>query len=109
MRRILTLTALPALLVTGQAGAQPVNDGPMGWGGGWGHMGGGGIFMLVFWIAILVGIFWVVTRLMRAGTDRRDTVDRENAALDILDQRYARGEIDKEEYQARRTDILRNR
>ncbi len=73
----------------------------MGWGGGWG--GGGGFFGL-FWLALLiVGVVVLVRWLLR-----RDTLgagQSEGRALSILKERYARGEIDKAEFDARKRDI----
>jgi putative membrane protein len=71
----------------------------------WGPWGLWGIammlMMLVFWgaviAAIVLGIRWL-TGLGRAGRPH-------DAALDILRQRYARGEIDKEEFEAKRRDL----
>jgi putative membrane protein len=61
------------------------------------------LMMLVFWAivitAVVIGIRW----LLRQG--RPGEVS--DAALDILRQRYARGEIDREEFEARRRDLQR--
>ncbi len=77
----------------------------------WGYMGGGylgGIVMLLFWTAVLVAVVFFVVWLVRQGQSGGSskqaggyTGDRESA-LDILDRRYARGEIDREEYEERR-------
>ena len=57
-------------------------------------------FMFLVWLLVLVaiaaGVSWVVRNV---GTTRRDD------ALGILRQRYARGEISKEEYENRRRDL----
>jgi len=68
--------------------------------GMWGP-GFGGIFMILFWGLIIVGIVALVKFLMPPsgeGTPRRDPVD-------ILEERYARGEIDREEFESRRRDL----
>lgn len=70
----------------------------------WGLWGAWGIgmmlFMLVFWgliiVGLVVGLRWLVTQGRESRSD---------AALDILRQRYARGEIDKEEFEARKRDL----
>lgn len=67
-----------------------------GWGMGWGWFAAMHAF---WWVLVLV----VVVLLYRAWRADR-TEDRRNA-LDILRQRYARGEIDEAEY-ARRKKIL---
>lgn len=69
----------------------------------WWMWGAGGlvmmVMMLVFWAlvitALVVGVRWI----MRQGTRPRD------AALDVLRERYARGEIDRQEFEARRRDL----
>jgi putative membrane protein len=70
----------------------------MGWGGA-GHFGLG----LLLWWALLIGFVVFVVWLLRRGSfaGRAD----ESRALSILKERYARGEIDKAEFDARRRDI----
>jgi putative membrane protein len=72
-----------------------------GWGGGMGW--GFGMFgMLLFWIVVIAGIV-ALLRWMTAGPAAGTrSGDR---ALEILRERYARGEIDREEYEARRRDL----
>lgn len=78
----------------------------MMWGyDGFGYGGGAmGIGMLLFWGLIIV----LVVALAR-GWGRRSEDDgprpREKTALDILSERYARGEIDKGEYEEKRRDL----
>ena len=72
------------------------------WGWGWGGMWLGPLFMLVLLglvVAVFVGLVQWVSGGRAAG--RGDTP----TARDILDARYARGEIDREEYLKRRQDI----
>ena len=75
-----------------------------GWGyGGYGMMGMAGIGMnLILGIAvILLGIY-----LFRRNTSHvHNTVLGKNPAMDILRERYARGEMDSEEYQVRKRDL----
>lgn len=95
--------ALLPLLLAGSAAAQGRGewgwDGhPMGW--MWGGFGiGMMLIMLVFWVAVIaamvVGIRWLL------GQGR----GREDRALAILRERYARGEINREEYEQRRRDL----
>lgn len=70
---------------------------------GWGHMLFGGIMMAAFWIAVITLVVLLVRRL----TSRRNSPDspRSPSALALLEQRYARGEIDKQEYIERRRDL----
>jgi putative membrane protein len=75
---------------------------------GWG-MGFGGIWMMLVmvlaWALIIVGAIWLLAALFpKASGGNRDAQSGDNA-LTILQQRYARGEITKEEYEAIRHDI----
>ncbi|BAV33283.1 hypothetical protein SCL_0967 [Sulfuricaulis limicola] len=69
---------------------------------GWG-MGFGGIGMILFWVLIIAGIV-VLTKWLADGPRRSDT-PRENSALDVLKQRYARGEINREEFEQKKRDL----
>lgn len=70
-----------------------------------GHPAGWMIFHGAFWIlllaALLIGAVFLV-RSMRSGSKEHQGP----TALDVLDQRYARGEIDRDEYLRRKSDIL---
>jgi putative membrane protein len=76
----------------------------MGPGMGWGYgMGGfGSIIMLVFWIAVIVGIIFLVRWLLVSTGGSGRSARSEDSALEILKRRYARGEIDKEEFEEKR-------
>jgi len=76
----------------------------MGWSSGMGWFGG--IIMVIFWIAVIVGIVllirWLIisTRTTSHGTSSGDS------ALEILKRRYARGEIDKQEFEEKKKDLI---
>ena len=71
---------------------------------GMGGFGFGGIFMILVWVLIIAGIVMLAKWLFTAyGTGSRNG-DGSNA-LDILKERYARGEIDEQEYQKRKRDL----
>ncbi len=80
---------------------------PGGWGWGYGMMGGfGWVFMLLLVIvvvALVAGLLRDVFVGMRGhhGTPRAPG----SSARAILDERYARGEIDADEYKRRRADL----
>jgi len=57
--------------------------------------------MLVFWGAVIVGMVLAIRWLVSQGGAPRRT----DAAVDILRQRYARGEINKEEFDAKKRDL----
>ena len=80
----------------------------MMWGlgyGGWGHWGSwiGSIFMVAFWALVIVGGVYLVRFLVRLGREHGKSDD---SALEILKRRYARGEIGKEEFEAKRKDLM---
>jgi putative membrane protein len=66
---------------------------------GWGF--GGGFGMIVFW-ALIVLLIVLAVRGFRGGSDRTVSVPPANSALQVLQERFARGEIDKTEYEERR-------
>jgi putative membrane protein len=69
--------------------------------GMWGVWGLGMLLlMLVFWGLVIAGLVLAVRFLLRLGAEPRS-----DTALDILRQRYARGEITKEEFDAKRRDL----
>jgi putative membrane protein len=77
----------------------------MHWGWGWGygpHMWFGGIFMLIFWAVVIIGIVYLVRYLSRTSAGRQGPGE---SALDILKKRYARGEIAKEEFDRIKQDL----
>ncbi len=71
-----------------------------GWGGGI-MMLIGGLMMLLFWGGIIFLIFWLLRRQTwheGYGSGRRDP-------LDIAKERYARGEITKEQFEQIKKDL----
>ncbi len=77
----------------------------MGGYGGYGMGWFGGLFMIVFWVAVIAGIYllvrWVVT------TSRKgDRANGDDSPLEILKRRYARGEINKEEFERMKKELL---
>ncbi len=78
------------------------------WGWGmhpmWGLWGIWGIammlMMLVFWGVVIAGIVLGIRWLVSQGRGTHS-----DTALDILRQRYARGEINKDEFEARKRDL----
>ncbi len=75
----------------------------MGWADGHGWMGFGWIFMVLFWVLIIVGIIALLRWLGISGKDTRD--ESRKTPLEMLQERYARGEIEREEYEQKRRDL----
>jgi putative membrane protein len=71
------------------------------WDGGWGF--GMMLVMLLFLALIIVGVVFVVRSFSEGG--RTPSLHGGSRALDILDERFARGEIDREEYEERRRTL----
>lgn len=102
------LSALPLADAFAQQPPGPENYpyGPhmMGWGSGWYGM----IFGPIFMILMLAGVIAVTALLLRwlggpwHGTQAPHSTQSGRTALDILKERYARGEIDKDEFEERR-------
>ena len=104
MKLIATL-GLPLLAGTTMPALAQQDFGPWrmhDWGWGWGGMFFGPILMLAV-LALLVA--FIVGLVRWFGSDRGISSGSVRTARDILDERYARGEIDREEYQKRRLDI----
>jgi putative membrane protein len=99
-----------AWIATAVAGAVPVaveaQERPWGWGWHpmWGMWGASGIgmmlVMLTFWVLVIVALVAGIRWLVHQGRESRS-----DTALEILRQRYARGEINKDEFEARRRDL----
>ncbi len=74
------------------------------WGsyGGWG-MGFGMLFMLLFWVLIILGIVALIRWLMPQSSPGSGS--RDKTPLEIVQERYARGEIDRDEYEQKKRDL----
>ncbi len=77
----------------------------MGWGGyGYGMGFLGGLFMLVFWGLIVIGLVFAICRVWNLGAGGTRTGAHETS-LEILKRRYAQGEISKAEYDRMKHDL----
>jgi putative membrane protein len=80
--------------------------GPWGMHYMWGSFGVGMmIFMLVFWILVIAGGFAFVRWLWIGTGGSSGTAGSGKSAEEILKNRYARGEIDKEEFDSKLRDL----
>lgn len=71
--------------------------------GGTGMMGLGGGGMLAFWALVIVVIGLFIAWLNR----KQNSASSSKTALDILKERYARGEIDKKEFETKKRDLTK--
>lgn len=70
---------------------------PMFW--GW----FGPIFMIIFWALIIIGIAYLVK--LSLGQSGGSPATRGNTPLEILKERYAKGEINKQEFEEKKKDL----
>jgi putative membrane protein len=61
------------------------------------------LFMVVFWSLIIALVIWLIVRATRHGTDGGGPERR--TSLDIARERYAKGEITKEQYEQLKKDL----
>lgn len=64
-----------------------------GWGMGWGWIIG---------LLTLIVVIWLIVKLVNQDIQAKDN---NKTPLDILKERYAKGEIDKQEFEERKMDI----
>jgi putative membrane protein len=83
----------------------PMHHGYFGPGGMMGF-GGTGIFFPIFWVLVVVAIVLLVAGIVSQKNQDKSATKDVADSLEILRQRYARGEIDQEEFLKKR-DILR--
>jgi putative membrane protein len=68
----------------------------MGW--------GGGFFMILFWVVIIVGIAFLV-KWLAANSGKGEGTSAKESPMEILKRRYAAGEIGKEEFEEKKRDL----
>ena len=68
----------------------------MGFGFGW-------IYMVIFWVLMIIGIIYLVKSITGGSSAGKDTKE---TAEDLLKKRFARGELNKDEF-AEAMEVLR--
>lgn len=66
-----------------------------GWGGGW---------MMLIWLALLVLVIVAAFQLYKRSSSPPQTGSR-SSGLDLLEERYARGEVSRDEYLQKKHDL----
>jgi len=97
------ITALKDIFVQGRGYEWGMGPGMMG--GGYGIGWFGPIIMIAFWIAVIVGIVFLIRWLVLSTRATGHKAASEDSALEILKRRYARGEIGKEEFEEKKRDL----
>ena len=69
--------------------------------GGYGFFGMGWI-MIIFWLVVITGVIGLIKWVF---AEKRPEIKGESA-LDILKERYAKGEINEDEYKQKKKDLI---
>lgn len=78
----------------------------LGW--GWGGWLIGGLVLLLFWGGVIALAFFAMRALVRSNPGRDERGSRPSSretALEILQKRYARGELSREEFLDMKRDL----
>ena len=65
---------------------------------------GGFLFMIAWWALVIYAFVWVV-RTIAGGNGRHEKPHHKASVLEILQERYAKGEINKGEFEEKKKDL----
>jgi len=68
----------------------------------WHDYGGG--MMWIFWALLIIGVFWIIKTITAQGREGKPP-EHDKSALDLLKERYAKGEIEQDEFVQKRKDL----
>ena len=86
----------------------PLADTWMHGGWGWGWMSLMMVGMVLFWGAIIFGVVWLIRGVARNGSTPAERLASRESPVQILERRFAEGEITEDDYRARR-EVLVNK
>ncbi len=99
---VILFTRVQAMAQVGGTYDWNMGPGMMGnWGMGWFGM----FFMMVFWVLIIVGLIFLIKWLIQTTNREKTGGQMGSNAIEILKERYARGEIDKAEFETKKKDL----
>jgi putative membrane protein len=64
--------------------------------------GGGWLMMILLWVTVIVGAYLVA----KAITSQKGETTARETALEVLNRRYAHGDISREEFKSKESDII---
>lgn len=93
---------MPMMLMMGSGTLPQVKGGgDLMMGYGWNSFSAfGWLFMIFFWLLLILGVIALIRYLYKPGSSKEG-----KSPLDILKERYARGEINKNEFEEMRKDL----
>jgi len=68
-------------------------------------MGGMWFISILFWVLIIAGMVFIIKWFLKRGRNKAGSGVNEESALDILEKRYARGELDRETFEQMKKDL----
>jgi len=75
------------------------------WGTGWWWGAFGGVSMILLWVGLIILLVWVVMKIVKGSSNGGGGSESGKDALDIAKERYAKGEIAKEEFEQIKKDL----